>query len=145
MFYLPYYSHYSLFHLTGVYVEVIVLHRNLRYRKVTSFKTGTHNPLFNEALLFDLKDFLVSDVRLQTTVFQKVAIGSDIPLGKVLLGKHIGGSEELHWEETLAAAKPTAQWHKLQPCITVKTPVSAIPTIRTKEIRPRFEPSKGRR
>lgn len=129
----------------GVYVEVTVLHGSSRFRKVTSFKLGTHNPLYNEALLFDLKGLLIRDVRLQTTVFQKVSVGSEIPLGRVMLGKDVGGSEESHWLETLTAEKATAQWHKLQPCPTVRHLLQGIPIVRTKELRSSFGVPRGRK
>lgn len=128
----------------GVYVEVSILHRISRHRKTTSFKTGTHNPHFNEALLFDLKNFLINDVKLQITVFQKVAMGADTSLGRTLLGKQVGGSAESHWVEALTAAKPTAQWHQLQPCPAVKHQVQGISAVKTKELRS-FEFPKSRR
>ncbi len=119
-----------------------ILHRNSRHRKVTGFKTSTPNPLYNETLLFDLQDFIISTVKLQVIVYQKAATGADVPLGKVLLGKEVGGSEESHWLETLTAAKPIAQWHELQPCRTEKK-MRNITTMRTRELRS-FEFSKRR-
>ena len=109
---------------------------------MTGFKTSTPNPLYNETLLFDLQDFIISTVKLQVIVYQKAATGADVPLGKVLLGKEVGGSEESHWLETLTAAKPIAQWHELQPCRTEKK-MRNITTMRTRELRS-FEFSKRR-
>lgn len=120
--------------LTGVYVEVTILYRNSRHRKITIFKTGTENPVYNETLLFDLQDFVISTVKLQMTVYQKLAMGGDVPLGKVLLGKEVGGSEESHWLEALTAAKPIAQWHELAACRQEKK-MKNITSIRTRELR----------
>lgn len=131
-----------MFCTTGVYVEVTVLHRNSRHRKVTGFKIGTQNPLYNETLLFDLQDFIISTVKLQVIVYQKAAMGGDVALGKVLLGKEVGGSEESHWLETLTAAKPIAQWHELQPCRPERK-MQNITTTRTRELRS-FEFAKRR-
>lgn len=124
-------------------MEVTILHGSSRFRKVTSFKIGTPNPLYNEALLFDLKGLVINDVHLQTTVFQRVSVGLEIPLGKVLLGKNVGGSEESHWLEALTAAKATAQWHQLQPCPVVKQLLQGIPIVRTKDLLSTFgDPSR---
>jgi hypothetical protein len=109
---------------------------------VTGFKTATQNPVYNETILFDLQEFVISSVKLQLTVYQKATIGTDIPIGKVLLGKDVGGSEESHWLETLTAAKPIAHWHELQPCRSHKK-MSNITTMRTRELRS-FEFSKRR-
>ena len=79
---------------------------------------------------------------MQVIVYQKAAIGADVPLGKVLLGKEVGGSEESHWLETLTAAKPIAQWHELQPCRPERK-MKNITTMRTRELRS-FEFSKRR-
>lgn len=128
-------------HLSGLYVEVKVVHRNSQRRKVTGFKTGTRNPLYNETLLFDLHDCIISAVKLQVTVYQKAAVGEDLPLGMVLLGKEMGGSEESHWLETLTAAKPIAQWHELQPCRAEK--MKSVTSMRTRELRS-FEFAKRR-
>lgn len=125
-----------------MYVEVTILHRNSRHRKVTGFKTGTQNPVYNETLFFDLQEFIIGTVKLQVTVYQKADIGADIALGKVLLGKDVGGNEESHWLETLTAAKPIAQWHELQSCKAEKK-MKNITTMRTRELRS-FEFSKRR-
>ena len=109
---------------------------------MTGFKTGTQNPVYNETILFDLQDFAISTVKLQVIVYQKAAIGADVPIGKVLLGKEVGGSEESHWLEALAATKPIAQWHELQPCRSEKK-MKNITTMRTRELRS-FEFSKRR-
>ena len=109
---------------------------------MTGFKTSTQNPVYNETLLFDLQDFIISSVTLHVTIYEKTGMRADVPLGKVVLGKEVGGSEESHWLETLTAAKPIAQWHELQP-YRVEKRMKNITTMRTRELRS-FEFAKRR-
>ena len=104
---------------TGIYAEVTIVHvpRNIRKRKVTSSVTGTNNPVYNEAILFDLGDLDTEKIKVQITLKQKRTDKPDKAIGRVLLGNDVYDSTaKMHWSNAINANKPIAQWHYLRRC-----------------------------
>ncbi|XP_028397547.1 synaptotagmin-1-like isoform X2 [Dendronephthya gigantea] len=103
----------------GIYAEVTIIYvkKNRRKRKVTQSMPGTNNPVYNEAILFDLSDLETQDMKLQITLKQKRTDKPDIALGRVLLGSDVYNSDaKLHWNSAMNANRAVAEWHNLRQC-----------------------------
>jgi C2 domain len=122
-------------------------------KKRTSTKRNTLNPIWNEAIVFNLrgKDLCCSGpastssctsssfgvggsgtagngaqqgsnnpttlpgVQLEMTVFNDNLLGTNEPLGRVLVGDQVtAGPAAAQWMELLAARNAPARWHVLQ-------------------------------
>lgn len=103
----------------GIYTEVTIIYvkTNRRKRKVTRSMSGTNNPVYNEAILFDLGDHDIADMKLQITLKQRRTDKPDIALGRVLMGSDVCDNDaKLHWNNAMNANKAVAQWHSLRQC-----------------------------
>ena len=79
--------------------------------------TGTNNPVYNEAILFDLGDLDTEKIKVQITLKQKRTDKPDKAIGRVLLGNDVYDSTaKMHWSNAINANKPIAQWHYLRRC-----------------------------
>ena len=79
--------------------------------------SGTNNPVYNEAILFDLGDHDIADMKLQITFKQRRTDKPDIALGRVLMGSDVCDNDaKLHWNNAMNANKAVAQWHSLRRC-----------------------------
>lgn len=84
--------------------------------------SGTKNPVYNEAILFDLGDLDIENIRLLITLKQKRIDKPDKAIGKVLMGGDVHDSQaKLHWSNAINANKPVAQWHYLDHCYSSNT------------------------
>jgi hypothetical protein len=62
-----------------------------------------------------LKCHVLQKVQLLVTVVDYDRIGTSDPIGKVLLGCTVQGTELRHWGDMLASPRrPIAQWHTLK-------------------------------
>jgi synaptotagmin-1 len=97
---------------TDPYVKVSLLQAGKRLKKKkTSTKKGELNPVFNEAISFDLSSELLDNVDLLVLVMH----GNDV-IGCVLIGSHacITGKELQSWKEMRSDNRPVARWYLLQ-------------------------------
>ena len=96
--------------LLDSYVKVYLLVAGKRAKKKkTSVRKGTLNPVFNEAVSFDIAMDALNSVDLLLSVMHENEI-----IGCVLIGAHSTGKELDHWREVRTANKPVAHWHSLQ-------------------------------
>ncbi|XP_005109990.3 synaptotagmin-9 [Aplysia californica] len=97
------------------YVKVCLMCQGRRIKKrKTSVQRNTLNPVFNEALVFDVPQESVEDVHLLVKVVDYDRIGSDEFMGCVTLGPKVGGQGREHWYEMLETPRrPVAQWYPL--------------------------------
>lgn len=95
---------------TDAYVKVYLLVAGKRVKKrKTSVRKGTLNPVFNEAVSFDIAADALNSVDLLLSVLHENEI-----IGCVPIGAHATGKELRHWKEVRTANKPIAHWHSLQ-------------------------------
>lgn len=95
---------------TDPYVKVYLLVAGKRVKKKkTSVRKGTLNPVFNEAVSFDIAMDSLNSVDLLLSVMHENEI-----IGCVPIGAHATGKELSHWREVRTANKPVAHWHSLQ-------------------------------
>lgn len=95
---------------TDPYVKVYLLAAGKRLKKKkTSVRKGTLNPVFNEAVSFDIAMDALNSVDLLLSVMHENEI-----IGCVPIGAHSTGKELSHWREVRTANKPVAHWHSLQ-------------------------------
>ncbi|CBY31272.1 unnamed protein product [Oikopleura dioica] len=90
--------------------------RRLRLKKKkTTVKKNTLNPYFNESFSFEIPFEQIQKVSVTITVNDYDRMGKNEAIGKLTLGCHASGSEELrHWSDMLASPRrPIAQWHTL--------------------------------
>lgn len=93
-------------------VSLIVDGRKIK-RKKTSVKRGSINPVWNEALSFNVPAEVLPKVALEVSVLDHDLIGHGEMLGRCF----IGGTDEghSHWKEMLTnQRKSVAMWHILR-------------------------------
>ncbi|GFO13832.1 vertnin [Plakobranchus ocellatus] len=97
------------------YVKVCLMCQGRRFKKrKTSVQRNTLNPVFNEALVFDVPQESVEEVYLIVKLVDYDRIGSDELMGVVTLGPRMSGQGREHWYEMLESPrKPVAQWYSL--------------------------------
>ncbi|XP_060070165.1 synaptotagmin-9-like [Ylistrum balloti] len=103
------------------YVKVSLMCQGKRIKKrKTSVKRNTLNPVYNEAMVFDVPQENVDDVYLVIKMIDYDRIGSNEVMGCCALGPKYNGVGRDHWFEMLESPrKPVAQWYALQehvPC-----------------------------
>ncbi|XP_059166327.1 synaptotagmin-9-like [Physella acuta] len=105
------------------YVKVCLMCQGRRIKKrKTSVQRNTLNPVFNEALVFDVPQESVEDVYLVVKLVDYDRIGSDELMGCVAMGPKINGQGREHWYEMLESPrKPVAQWYSLLEHVTLPT------------------------
>ncbi|KAK3580665.1 hypothetical protein CHS0354_017941 [Potamilus streckersoni] len=98
------------------YVKVYLMCQGKRIKKKkTSVKKNTLNPVYNEAMVFDVPVENVEDVYLLLKIIDYDRIGSNEIMGCCALGPKYPGLGRDHWFEMLEnPRKPVAQWYTLQ-------------------------------
>ncbi|KFM59270.1 Synaptotagmin-9, partial [Stegodyphus mimosarum] len=84
-------------------------------KKKTSVKKSTLNPVYNEALVFDVPAENIEDVTLVVKVIDYDRVGPNEVMGICAIGSSCIGLGRDHWIEMLDnPRKPVAQWYPLQ-------------------------------
>ncbi|XP_068958927.1 synaptotagmin-10 [Petaurus breviceps papuanus] len=97
------------------YVKVSLMceGRRLKKRK-TSTKKNTLNPVYNEAIIFDIPPENVDQVSLMIAVMDYDRVGHNEVIGVCRTGLNAEGLGRDHWNEMLAYhRKPITHWHPL--------------------------------
>ncbi|XP_047999621.1 synaptotagmin 1 isoform X2 [Leguminivora glycinivorella] len=102
--------------LSDPYVKIALMQNGKRLKKKkTSIKKCTLNPYYNESFTFEVPFEQIQKVNLVVTVVDYDRIGTSEPIGKVVLGYNVQGTELRHWSDMLASPRrPIAQWHTLK-------------------------------
>ncbi|KAL3210986.1 hypothetical protein MRX96_036748 [Rhipicephalus microplus] len=97
------------------YIKVILVCEGKRIKKKkTSVKKSTLNPVFNEALVFDVPPENVDDVNLAIKVVDYDRVGPNELMGCCAVGQLATGVGRDHWLAVMDnPRKPTAQWYPL--------------------------------
>ncbi|KAG7305010.1 hypothetical protein JYU34_010452 [Plutella xylostella] len=110
------------------YVKICLICQGKRIKKKkTTVKKNTLNPVYNEALVFDLPQENVHDVTLLVKVIDYDRIGPNELIGCTAIGSTLIGVGRDHWLEMLDnPRKPVAQWYPLNksPPTNVTLPAS---------------------
>ncbi|KAJ8399919.1 hypothetical protein AAFF_G00406490 [Aldrovandia affinis] len=102
--------------------------RRLKKRK-TSIKKNTLNPIYNEALVFDIPHENIDNVSLIIAVMDYDCIGHNEVIGMCRVGSDADGPGREHWTAMLAnPRKPIEHWHQLVEEKTMNTFVSKSTT-----------------
>lgn len=85
-------------------------------RKKTSVRRGSINPVWNEALAFNVPAEVLPKVSLEVSVLDHDLIGHGELLGRCQLGgTDKPGEEQGHWKDMLTnQRKSVAMWHILR-------------------------------
>ncbi|XP_029018756.1 synaptotagmin-10 isoform X2 [Betta splendens] len=97
------------------YVKVYLVcdGRRLKKRKTTT-KKSTLNPVYNEAIIFDIPPENVEQVSLSIMVMDYDRVGHNEVIGVCRTGPDAEGLGRDHWNEMLAyPRKPITHWHAL--------------------------------
>ncbi|XP_035002931.1 synaptotagmin-10 isoform X2 [Hippoglossus stenolepis] len=97
------------------YVKVYLIcdGRRLKKRKTTT-KKSTLNPVYNEAIIFDIPPENVEQVSLSIMVMDYDRVGHNEVIGVCRAGPDAEGLGRDHWNEMLAhPRKPITHWHAL--------------------------------
>ncbi|XP_067110619.1 synaptotagmin-10 isoform X2 [Osmerus mordax] len=96
-----------------VKVSLICDGRRLKKRKTTT-KKSTLNPVYNEAIIFDIPPENVEQVSLSIMVMDYDRVGHNEVIGVCRTGPETEGLGRDHWNEMLAyPRKPITHWHAL--------------------------------
>uniref|UniRef100_A0A8C2IAB4 Synaptotagmin X n=1 Tax=Cyprinus carpio TaxID=7962 RepID=A0A8C2IAB4_CYPCA len=96
-----------------VKVSLICDGRRLKKRKTTT-KKNTLNPVYNEAIIFDIPPENVEQVSLSIIVMDYDRVGHNEVIGVCRAGPDAEGLGRDHWNEMLAyPRKPITHWHAL--------------------------------
>ncbi|XP_017551345.1 synaptotagmin-10 isoform X1 [Pygocentrus nattereri] len=96
-----------------VKVSLICDGRRLKKRKTTT-KRNTLNPVYNEAIIFDIPPENVEQVSLSIMVMDYDRVGHNEVIGVCRTGPDAEGLGRDHWNEMLAyPRKPITHWHAL--------------------------------
>uniref|UniRef100_A0A673H3T1 Synaptotagmin-9-like n=1 Tax=Sinocyclocheilus rhinocerous TaxID=307959 RepID=A0A673H3T1_9TELE len=97
------------------YVKVSLMcdGRRLKKRK-TSTKRNTLNPVYNEAIVFDVPPENIDQISLLIAVMDYDRVGHNEVIGVCRVGNDAEGLGREHWNEMLTyPRKPIAHWHPL--------------------------------
>ncbi|KAK1335969.1 hypothetical protein QTO34_003769 [Cnephaeus nilssonii] len=100
---------------TDPYVKVSMMcdGRRLKKRK-TSTKRNTLNPVYNEAIVFDVPPESIDQIHLSIAVMDYDRIGHNEIIGVCQVGNTAERLGRDHWSEMLSyPRKPIAHWHSL--------------------------------
>ncbi|XP_071493704.1 synaptotagmin-5-like [Diadema antillarum] len=99
------------------YVKVSIFYVSKRLKKKkTSTKHATRQPVFNEALVFNLDTDFLKHLRIEFQVIHENRFGPNEILGRVVVGPEVEGEELAHWTDMMrSGSKPVARWHRLMP------------------------------
>ncbi|XP_076840021.1 synaptotagmin-6 isoform X2 [Brachyhypopomus gauderio] len=98
------------------YVKVSLICDGKRLKKKkTTIKKNTLNPVYNEAIIFDIPPESMDQVSLHISVMDYDLVGHNEIIGVTRVGCRAEGLGRDHWNEMLAyPRKPIAHWHPLQ-------------------------------
>ena len=85
-------------------------------KKRTSVRRQESNPVYNEAMTFDVPATYLHRILFVISVADKASetTRSDV-IGRVVIGSATSGDPLKHWHQMLVAPrKPVAAWHKLR-------------------------------
>ncbi|EGW14418.1 Synaptotagmin-9 [Cricetulus griseus] len=108
------------------YVKVSLMcdGRRLKKRK-TSTKRNTLNPVYNEAIVFDVPPESIDQIHLSIAVMDYDRVGHNEVIGVCHVGNEAERLGRDHWSEMLSyPRKPIAHWHSLmevRPAATCST------------------------
>ncbi|XP_013784990.1 synaptotagmin-6-like [Limulus polyphemus] len=95
------------------YVKVCLTYGDKRMKKKKTTKKGSRNPVWNEALSFDILEEDLKQCNLMVNV-AKGHHGNSLHLGACSLGENESGKGMSHWEDMLHnPRKSIAMWHNL--------------------------------
>lgn len=99
---------------TYVKVSLYFMSKRLKKKK-TSTKHGTPNPVFNEALVFNVPHHFLKHLKLEIQVTHENKLGQNEVIGRMEVGPDSQGEELAHWNDMISSCKPVARWHRLCP------------------------------
>nr|XP_006814384.1 PREDICTED: synaptotagmin-6-like [Saccoglossus kowalevskii] len=97
------------------YVKVSLLQDGKRLKKKkTAVRKNNRNPVWNEALVFNVPTESLKHTSLEVTVVDYDLLGHSELIGRCGVGSGFDGTGHEHWHDMLhAQRKPTAMWHTL--------------------------------
>ncbi|CAG5105390.1 Oidioi.mRNA.OKI2018_I69.chr1.g2089.t1.cds [Oikopleura dioica] len=103
--------------LSDPYVKIYLNRNGKRLKKKkTSVKKNTLTPYYNESFAFEVTQEQLQSVELVIKVVDHDQVGSNDPIGKVVLSKKATGQALKHWMGMInVPRRPVALWHTLEP------------------------------
>ncbi|XP_076091601.1 synaptotagmin-6-like isoform X2 [Mytilus galloprovincialis] len=101
--------------LLDPYVKVSILCDGKRIKKKkTSTVHVTHEPVWNEALVFNIGKELLKRLSAEFQIFHDNTIGNDELVGRVKFGYDTVGDGKIHWNDLMTSNSAVPRWHELQ-------------------------------
>lgn len=104
-----------LYVFSDPYVKVLLNPGNGKKikKKKTSTQHNVVNPVWNEALTFNLSRDCLKNVTLDIIVYHDNKMGNDEILGRTRISRDSTGDEKIHWDEMVDCKNANARWHAL--------------------------------
>lgn len=83
-------------------------------KKKTSIQHNVLNPVWNEAVTFNLSRDCLNNASLDFIVYHDNKMGNDEILGKIKISRDSTGDEKIHWDEMVSGKTAVARWHALK-------------------------------
>jgi len=96
-------------------VKVSILSDGKRIKKKkTSTLHVTHDPIWNEALVFNISKEILKKLSAEFLLFHDNTLGNDELIGRVKISFNTQGDDSIHWNDLLTSKNAVARWHQLQ-------------------------------
>ncbi|KAK2159200.1 hypothetical protein LSH36_156g03016 [Paralvinella palmiformis] len=87
--------------------------RRLVTKKKTSTKRNNNNPVWNEALVFNVNKDAIKTLHTELAIYHENLLGNSEFLGKVAIGPNSAEEELSHWNDVINSKSALARWHHL--------------------------------
>ncbi|XP_014673889.1 PREDICTED: synaptotagmin-12-like [Priapulus caudatus] len=98
------------------FVKVYLLQNGKKInKKKTTTKRGECNPIFNEAMIFNVSAQILQSIQLRISISEMAADGEQLTVGHVIVGSSTSGKTLSHWNQMMTSLrKPIAMWHTVR-------------------------------
>ncbi|XP_033629389.1 synaptotagmin-5-like [Asterias rubens] len=98
------------------FVKVTLIQGGKRFKKKkTTVRKNTCNPVWNEAIIFNVPASSLKSSSLEMIVVDYDLLGQSGKMGSVVIGPECTGLGKTHWNDmSQSLRKPVAMWHTLQ-------------------------------
>ena len=100
--------------IPGPFVRVAILSGGKKLKKKkTSTKRNNNNPVWNEALVFNVYKDAIKTLHTELAIYHENLLGNSELLGKVAIGPNSAEEELSHWNDVINSKSALARWHHL--------------------------------
>ena len=104
-----------MFYILDPYVKVSILSDGKRIKKKkTSTLHSTRDPVWNEALVFNISKDLLKKISAEFHIFHDNTLGNDELIGRVRISFDNQADGDINWNDLITSKGAVARWHQLK-------------------------------